>query len=347
MGATMNMTRDQREALLDRVEVLNKVKALMLLPGLCMITVKQLADYFEETPDNIQKCYRNHKEELNANGAVSLTPSALKNQLIGKKVQLVGSQNHQLVCIDDAHYFEISNRGCKFFPPRAILNMAMLLPKSPVAREIRNQLLNIVENTTPEDRIAPIQTEQEMLNDIGRAYASGDIAAFAKATSLYSGYLNRNLAAANAEITALSTQKEQLNEVNAMLAERAMVWEPRRTLNALIRAIAHAAFNCKYSLAWERFYRELKYRTGITIARRTSNNSKQPLDTIKDSEWPQLLKVAASLCYDYCVDVVYAANEETVRQYNLDTIETEFGVRKNRGTIIMKTDASGNAYVPA
>ena len=348
------MTKEQRAALLDRIDVLNKVKAVMLMPGILMVTVKQLATYFEESVDNIQKCYANHKDELDANGVVSLTPTALKERLIGKNFQLVGSKASQTFCIDDEYYFEIPNRGCKFFPPRAILNMAMLLPKSRVAQEIRSQLLNITEMTAPMDRIIPIEDEQEMLNDIGRAYVTGDLTAFAAATSKYSGYLNRNLAAASAriatlntekaaadaQIATLNTEKAALSEVNAMLSEKAMVWEPRQTLNALIRAIAASAFNHKYSTAWDRFYRELKYRTGILIGQRRGVRTGKPaLDAIRDEEWPQLMKVAASLCYDYCVDVVYATNEETVRAYNLDTIETEFGVRKNRGTIVIRPAA--------
>ena len=62
---------------------------------------------------------------------------------------------------------------------------------------------------------------------------------------------------------------------------------------------------------------------------------------MKESEWPKLLKVAASLCYDYCVDVVYVTNEETVAEYQLDTIETEYGVRKNRGTVTRKLTEVG------
>ena len=49
MAENINMTREQRAALLDRIDVLNKVKALMLLPGLCMVTMKQAAAYFEVT----------------------------------------------------------------------------------------------------------------------------------------------------------------------------------------------------------------------------------------------------------------------------------------------------------
>ena len=112
-----------------------------------------------------------------------------------------------------------------------------------------------------------------------------------------------------------------------------MVWDRRRTLNALIREIAATVFDHKYGAAWDRFYRELKYQTGIHVVTRSSRSGKPVLDTVKDEEWPKLLKVATSLCYDYAIDVVHATNEETVRAYDLDIVETEFGVRRNRGVV--------------
>jgi hypothetical protein len=45
------------------------------------------------------------------------------------------------------------------------------------------------------------------------------------------------------------------------------------------------------------------------------------------------------------VDVVYATNKETVRAYNLDTVETEFGVRKNRGTVVVRPAAAAPAMI--
>ena len=60
--------------------------------------------------------------------------------------------------------------------------------------------------------------------------------------------------------------------------------------------------------------RELKYRTGITITRRKSFRSGKPaLDAVRDDEWPQIMKVIASLCYDYCVDADHVTNAETVQ----------------------------------
>lgn len=66
---------------------------------------------------------------------------------------------------------------------------------------------------------------------------------------------------------------------------------------------------------------------------RSSRSGKPVLDTVKDEEWPKLLKVATSLCYDYAIDVVHATNEETVRAYDRDIVETEFGIRRNKGVV--------------
>lgn len=193
-----------------------------------------------------------------------------------------------------------------------------------------------MEHTEPEKRVSEIENEESMIIEIGKAFASGDLMKFAEATQKYSGYLSRNLTEARKAIDDLNVECSSLQEMNAMLAEKSLVWEPRRTLNALVRAIAAAVFDHRYSQAWDRFYRELKYRTGINLTSRSAAKGGRVLDAVRDEEWPQLMKVIASLCYDYCIDVVHTTNEETVAEYNLDTIETEYGIRHNRGTTTRK-----------
>ncbi len=355
-------TKEERAMMLEREEVLQKVKALLLIPRLFMATTQQVAGFFEIDVEAVQKCYQRNKEELDGNGVVFLTPTRIE-ELIGQDVQLALMEGKRLYCVEENAYFEVANRGTKMFPPRAILNMAMLLPNSRVAREVRNQLLNITENESPEKRVAEIVNEQAMQLEIGKAFASGDLMAFAQAAKRLNDYMNRHLVEARREVADLTEKTEHLesekrllsersnslekandslNAVNALLAQKSLVWPPRATLNALIRAIAVAAFNQRFSMAWDKFYRELKYRTGIHIeSRSAAKRSERVLDAVKDEEWPKLLEVAASLCYDYCVDVVYATNEETVAEYNLDTIETCYGVRKNRGTTTRKLDDAG------
>ena len=214
-----------------------------------------------------------------------------------------------------------------------MLNLAMLLKDSPIAREVRTQLLNIVDTVHPLDRIESIDDEQTLMLELGKAIASGDLQAVLEAQAKFNAFRNRYLEAAQEQIQTLQKEKASLNEANAMLAEKSMVWDRRRTLNALIREIAATVFDHKYGAAWDRFYRELKYQTGIHVVTRSSRSGKPVLDTVKDEEWPKLLKVATSLCYDYAIDVVHATNEETVRAYDLDIVETEFGIRRNKGVV--------------
>ena len=279
-----DLSKELRASLVNRIEVLNKVKALLLLPGLSMVTISQAAAYFEVPVEAIQGCYRRHREELKSNGAVSLTPSQLQEKLIGRDVQLAGGVATQTVCIDNMHYFEIPNRGCKFFTPRAMLNMAMLLQGSAVAQAIRNQLLNIVEDVKPMERVETIQEEQDLVFELGQAIASGNLQAVLEAQAKYNAYKNRHLEAAQARIDTLTAKNASLDTMNAMLVERSMAWDPRRTLNALIREIAATAFDHKYAAAWDRFYRELKYQTGIHVVTRSGKSGKPVLDTVKDEE---------------------------------------------------------------
>ena len=189
------MTKEQRETMLERVEVLQKVKALLLIPKLFLATSQQVASFFEVELSAVQKCYQRNKEELDANGVLTYKAADIE-RLLGQDVQAVDARGKRIFCVGEDFYFEATYSGTKFFPPRAILNLAMLLPNSRVAQEVRNQLLNMTENTAPEVRVVEIEREREMQLEIGKAFASGDIMAFVQAAKKMNDYLNRYLAAA-------------------------------------------------------------------------------------------------------------------------------------------------------
>ena len=133
----------------------------------------------------------------------------------------------------------------------------------------------------------------------------------------------------------MTEKNESLTASNHMLSEKAITWEPRRVANAIVRKIARAVYNGKYGLAWNEFYRELMYQTGISVGQRGAGKNESGLDTIRDEEWPKVMKVIASLACHYCIDVVEVTNEKVVEVYSLDRVETENGIRYNTG--IMRT----------
>ena len=362
------MTPEQRQLFADRIEVLEKVKALILIPELCMLTTEQVADFFEVPAETIRSVYARNRAELDANGTVFMSPSQFEGQKLQNATSVRENRNTMLYCVGDV-YFTINNRGVRLYPPRAILNMAMLLKDSPVAEEVRTQLLNLAEASPAKTRVANIEGQEQIASRLVQALMANDFEAFmreyidmdklknhrisqlsnantaleAKAEALQTKAkaLEGKVATlneCNSELTAENTQLVQRNESlrtsNRMLAEEAMVWDPKAVVNAVVREVASLVFNKKYGLAWNEFYRELKYQTGLCIEQRGSRcRGSSSLSTIREEEWPKVMRVVAAFAYRYCVDVVEVTNRQTVEHYELDRIDTDEGVRFNRGIV--------------
>lgn len=118
-------SRALRESVSTRTEALDRVKALVLLPDSLHITSKLVADYFEVTERAINSIIQRHREELESNGFRILT---------GSEALAFVSFNLKLT--------QVGGRGIAVYPRRTVLNVAMLLRDSAVAREIRTYLLD-------------------------------------------------------------------------------------------------------------------------------------------------------------------------------------------------------------
>lgn len=132
--------KELRNQLIQKVEVLNKVKELFLLPKLNVMTVKQVADYYEVNIDTIQRVYQRNKKEIDEDGTVVKTPKDFSNE---QYVQLKSGKGKIVFKITDNITLELPTRGIKCFSQRAILRIGMLLRDSKIAKEVRTQLLNV------------------------------------------------------------------------------------------------------------------------------------------------------------------------------------------------------------
>lgn len=134
--------RNKRDECVNRYEVLEKVKDLLLIPVFESITLKQLADYYEVDPHAIEMiCVRN-ADELEADGVCR---KRTKDFLNSRPVRTEKTSYTTTFIYSNGISIAMSNSGLKIFPRRAILRVGMLLRDSNVAKEIRNQLLNIEE----------------------------------------------------------------------------------------------------------------------------------------------------------------------------------------------------------
>lgn len=143
-------SKELREQFRDRVEVLNKVKALLLMPNTEFATTEQVASYYGVEKKTIQKLVERNREEIVSDG---LEVKSYK-------------EITELLNTDNMSALKIPPKGSTIFPPRAILRVGMLLRDSEVAKEVRTQLLNTIEHTTDEAKMIEIDQEKQLYMDI-------------------------------------------------------------------------------------------------------------------------------------------------------------------------------------
>jgi len=117
--------KQKREEVIDRVEVLEQVGELLLLPNTEYATTETVARYYDVEIDTIKKIISRHKQEISSNGYRLFSKSEIEKIL--KDAMCEGE-------------FEIPNRGMLLFPKKAILTIGLLLRDSLVANEIKRQL---------------------------------------------------------------------------------------------------------------------------------------------------------------------------------------------------------------
>ena len=153
--------KDLRQQYIDRIDVLEKVKALVMLTDVELMTVAQIADFYEVDIEAIQKTYQRNKIEITEDGVVNLNAKFVT----GHNVQLRNRTQMNGKCeieFNDGTKVILPNRGTKAFSKRAILRIGMLLRDSEVAKEVRTQLLNTFENAPDELKVMCVDEELEI-----------------------------------------------------------------------------------------------------------------------------------------------------------------------------------------
>lgn len=293
--AEMTDNKELRQKYIDRVEVLDKVKKLVLIPQLKMMTVRQVADFYEVDYKTIHRVCQSYKSELASDGITTITPQYFGKFLNAHECpfkNLEQKNGKMVVSIDDNTTISIPNIGIRCFSKRAVLRIGMVLRDSKVAKEVRTQLLNIVEHTAvekPELLTAEIDDEKAMLDNILTAYVSGNPVEILQATSVYSAYLKRYA-------TQLEEQNKTLKEDNDILAGNILKWNDRATASKACRIMARH-LNLTEKDCWNKVYSCLKHKYSIDVFARRKESGKTMLylDFICEDEWGCFLDTISAI----------------------------------------------------
>jgi hypothetical protein len=131
-------SRSLRDSLAARTDALDKVRALELLPDGLHVTTPMVAAYFEVAETVVNNLLERHREEMESNGLQVLRGAELR-EFVNLNVRFTNDKFQQS--------YPQNLRRLALYTRRTVLNVAMLLRDSAVARRVRAYLLDAEEST--------------------------------------------------------------------------------------------------------------------------------------------------------------------------------------------------------
>lgn len=279
--------KDLRNKLINRVDTLEKVKNLITLPKTKLLTTKMVMEFYEISYEAINKTLQRNREELLENGMVYMSFKEIKSEIFNQDLKSELDESIELT----PKGLGLSPKGSFIFTLRAVLNVGMLLRDSKIAKEVRNQLLNVFDNSTTEQKIQSINEEEGLILNIVRA--GTDLAKQAVAIAELNNFQKRHIAELNAAIAEEKVKNEkQAEEINHKdeviqgIADDISIADKRQILNRIVRKDCPASM---HSQRWVYLYKEFGAKHHMNIKARTdkfnesTGNKYSTLDYI-DSE---------------------------------------------------------------
>lgn len=284
--------KEAREDCISRVEVLDKVGELLLLPNTEYATTEQVANYYEVGIEAIRKLFQRNKEELVHNGAITLGANKIVDDILRVDKMSIHKTKSGILIGDN----KLNYKSNLLFSKRAILNVGMLLRDSEVAKEIRTRLLDIVhdaskqnnnEETIVENVVNEISEEKQLMLDRIEAEMNGDF---------------ETVCVINAKLFALKNKRiEELEtEVENITTHALDIIESRKVINCLVRNIAVVKYGGKFGNAYNELYKKLNYQLGININARKQKNK---LDSLSEEEMYKTEEIVRAWANDCGIDI--------------------------------------------
>ena len=283
----MISNKELQERFINRIDILDKVKTLLLIPKMECMTIRQVSDYYEVPVETIRGLYKDNRDEFVSDGAIKHSIGEIKNSIGGlPTIRKISNRKGVMeIEIDENTKVLIPNTGVILFPKRAVLRVGMLLRDSVIAKEVRTQLLNAVEvaqEEKPEIITQEIQKEEDLLLNISKAFATGDVMKLMTAMQEYSSYKDRHI--------------KRLENDKKLLTADILTISDRQMFNAVMRKLVYT-LHIDYPIAFGIFYKQLNYKYGINLKAR--GDRKPPyIRNVREDEWDKVQKSIVAILED-------------------------------------------------
>lgn len=225
-------SKSLRETVIERVDVLDKVKKLSTLPGDIYVTIDMTANYYEVDRQVIAKIVTRNREELETDGMRVIKGKELSDIVSLSKI---GKKTVALTVL----------------PRRAVLRIGMLLQESEVAKAVRSYLLD-----KEEEKEAPQQSDFSGLSPTLQVLISLE-----QRQNAYEAKQN--------ELTKGFEQiKETVTSIQEIIVDRDENW--RRSINSMFNAAVYR-MNTKHDELRNKSYEILEERAHCNLKTRLNN----------------------------------------------------------------------------
>jgi len=133
--------KEVRENYISRIDVLEKVKQLLLLPDVNMATTQQVADFYDVDIEAIKYHIKNNRDELELDGYMVWKASDFKTNNMSE-LKIIVNRGSFEVEFTNGQKETFAPRGVGLFPRKAILRIGILLRDSEIASKVREKLSN-------------------------------------------------------------------------------------------------------------------------------------------------------------------------------------------------------------
>ena len=276
--------KELRVEKLGRIEVLDRVGSLLLLPNKDVATSKQVAEFYGVSLDALKSLVFDNKEELSSNGLNILRGVELKEF----KSEFLKEPQWK------SEFLRVPNLA--IFSKRAILNVGMLLRDSEVAKEIRSLLLDIehdTEQNAPEiivNKLQELSEEKQLMLERIEAEMDGNW---------------DKVCEVNAKLFALKNKRiKELEVTNEQITTNSLtIVESKAIINRIVRAIAVKSYGAMFGKAYGDLYQMVNYKLGINIKARDRKKSESYLDVLKEEEVFEVEKIVRNWAIENGLDL--------------------------------------------
>lgn len=231
-----------RDENINRVEVLDRVGTLVMMPNTEFANMHQVAAFYQTELATIETVVRRNLSELEEDGFKTFKQKEVIALLNIQNECLTNKSGKKMLNIQN-ECLTIPNRGMRLFPKRAILRVGMLLRDSNVAKQIRTYLLDveqIAQEVAPgviDMALGVMSEERELKADLAEAILAGDVIAVAEIMKHIKDYEED---VASKRIIALTEENAELIADNQnLMAQYENIAEEKDTLEVKLNCMCN------------------------------------------------------------------------------------------------------------